>query len=79
MDLRALGFVRWRSTGSALAGELVLLLQQPGLSYWQHVVARVAEIRGAELPCASAVRAARGRHSVDREARRRPPSWRPSG
>ena len=37
-----------RRAGSALAGELVQLLQRLGLLYWQHVVGLVAEIRGEQ-------------------------------
>jgi len=40
-----------RRAGSALAGELVQLLQRLGLLYWQHVVGLVAEIRGDQLRC----------------------------
>lgn len=32
-----------------LAGETIALCEQAGLNYWQHVVALLATVRGAEL------------------------------
>jgi hypothetical protein len=51
-----------RRAGSALAGELVQLLQRLGLLYWQHVVGLVGEIHSDQLRCRE--RRVRGAHTT---------------